>query len=152
MEIVLLDREDLGKLDALAECWIPETVDEVGPRVDKAACLAGVARVMDSRRGDVLALVEGESVAGLLCLEYGCLAYSDQTTAKEKYFYILPRCRGRWSGKMRRAAELLAQWRGCRHIVFTISAKASADADRIQTYFERSGYRPFERSLIKELD
>lgn len=151
MEIMLLDMEDLPKLEALADSWIPETVDGIGPRVDRAACLIGVQRVVASGSGDVLALVDGDAVAGVICLEYGNVSYSTQLSAKEKYIYILPQYRGRWALKLRRAAEELSRQRGCRHIIFTISAKASTEADRIQNFFERDGYRPFEQSVIKEL-
>lgn len=152
MEIMLMDIEDMPKLAPLADSWIAETVDDIGPRVDKFACLSGVSRILTSGMGDVFVLVEGDQVYGILCIDYGSTGYSTEIMAKERYFYLLPHCRGRWSQKMRLAAEQRAALRGCSRIIFTVSAKASHDAGRICRYFGKSGYSPFEQSFIKELN
>lgn len=152
MEIMLMDVEDMPKLAPLADRWIAETVAEVGPRVDKSACLAGVERVLITGKGDVFVLVEGDLAHGILCVVYGPAAYSTDISARELYFYLLPECRGRWALKMRHAAEKQAALRGCRHIVFTVSVKASESAELICHYFDRSGYSRFEQTFIKELN
>lgn len=151
MEIALLDAQDIPFTRNFAEGWIASTPSGIGPAIDCDACMSGVHDVIASGRGDALVLLDGDEMVGLLCVEYGSPGFSLERIAREKYFFVRPDHRGKWTVKLHRAAEELAVNNGCKFIIFTVSVQAGGEPDRIGGYFHRMGYHPLEQTFIKEI-
>lgn len=151
MEICLLDTVDIPGTASFAERWIASARSDIGPAIDRDSCMNGVRAIIAAGSGDALVLVQSGGIVGLLCVEYGAPGYSTERIARERYFYVDPEHRGRWTLRLRAAAEELAAKNGCSHIVYTVSEQAGGDVERIESYLIRTGCKPLERTYIKEL-
>lgn len=150
---------EVKRLEGSAEALLPLINEwkkespgkEYGLRLDTPHFLVELQTMIDSDYGDVLVLVEGEEVIGMLGLFMQKSPLSSQVIAKEFAWYVLPKHRGISSLRLVKAAKLWAKLSKCSHLLLTASRVAGGMYDKVCKLFEKTGFTNLETAYITEV-
>lgn len=143
--------EDVEKLVPVIRAWIDECrANDFGIEVAETEYLDEVSNLINLEDCDLLVLEIGEKVVGLMSIAAHKSPIGSQRIADAHFWYTLPEARGKGINFIK-SAKAWARAAGCSHIIFTSSAMAGADYDKICTLYERMDMKRFETTFIEKL-
>jgi GNAT superfamily N-acetyltransferase len=151
MNVMILDTtDDVEMLREIGNEWAALAHGaKFGLPLDVNIWLDTMRRLVMQGNGDVLVLMDGETVKGSMGLSYGLNHVGPGKIANECTFFVSPSARG-GGLRMIPVAEKLAASKGC-NFVFMNASNIAGDADRSGKLYGHCGYRPFESSHMKVL-
>lgn len=152
MEIKLFN-DDIETLRPIAEFWQKDVVNnDFGIIVDDIDKYLMELRIMaSSENSSLIVLYDDGTPVGYIGLRYFDSPLGNQRMANEHYLYVIPEKRGLVSIRLIKNAKVLAQLKGCSHIIFNASNLASDLHDKVCNFYEKMGMRKFETSFISEV-
>lgn len=151
--IVRIDEsKDVTKVRTLLGQW--EKICH-GSQFGLAVSVAGVERDLQARLdlGDGVLLIayDGIEPVGFFAVFKGKSSLSDQTLAVETFWFALPN-RKLAGPALFHAAKAWAKSHGCTHLVVSASRLASDLHDKVCSFCEKVGMKPFETVYICVLE
>lgn len=151
MNVMVMDyTDDVEMLRDLGEEW--KTLAhgiEYGLPLDVNIWLDTMRRLVTQNNGDVIVLMDGETVKGSMGLSYRLNHVGPGKIANECTFFVSPSARG-GGLRIKNAAKKLAKSKGCNFVIWNAS-RIAGDADRSGKLYEHGGAVQFETSYLEVL-
>jgi hypothetical protein len=151
MNVMILDpSDDVEMLREIGNEWAALAHgSDYGMPVDVNIGLDTMRRLVMQSNGDVLVLMDGETVKGFMGLSYGLNHVGPGKIANECCFFVSETSRG-GGLRIKNAAKKLAKSKGCNFVIWNAS-RIAGDADRSGKLYEHGGAVQFETSYLEVL-
>jgi hypothetical protein len=144
--------EQIESIRPLATEWKDFcTCDQFGLEVDINTFLAGLMDLVDGEKSDLLLLMDGDDIIGLMGITKFQSPFGKEQVANEHYMFIKQGCSVTGSTRLISAAQDWAKLKGCSHLIMNASNAASELHDKVCKFYKRLGMNKFETSFIKEI-
>lgn len=147
MKIVYWNK-DIELLRPIGESWMKEQRGaDFGIEIDLDFIMGQLTNWMNQRYSDVIVLMDGDEPVGLLVIFAADSFLGSQLMALERFYYVIPGCRT-GTRLLREEAIIWAKLHNCSHLIYSASALARKDYQRLCTLYEHAGFRLFESSFV----
>jgi len=138
----------VGFLRPIADAWQKEAnADRFGLNTKWSKFRATLQEFADSQTNALFILSDNGLPVGFMCAMQFESPLDGQQMMRERFWFVLPRHRGRNALKLRTAFKEWARGRGASHILMSASMLASDKHDRICRLYEKS-MKLFETTYI----
>jgi hypothetical protein len=125
--------------------------DKFGLEVDISTFLAGLMDLIDGDDSDLLLLIDGDKIVGLMGITKFQSPFGQEQVANEHYMFVSQGNSVVGGKRLIDAAREWAKCKGCSHLIMNASNAASELHDKVCKFYKRLDMKLFETSFISEV-
>jgi GNAT superfamily N-acetyltransferase len=144
--------DDIESLKEVALEWKEECKgDDFGIELIPGTFFSHLADMINDVDKELFLLLRKDKVIGFMGAIIFQSPLGNQNICQEHFWYIAGKHRGRGTLLLFRAMKEWAKERGCSHLIMNASCLASGIHDKLCRFYEKTGFKKFETSFIKEI-